>query len=62
MSASTARKSRLPRQEPCGPAPERVELEAGNLRHIRHGAIEILRAISFIARDRDWVPMRLASA
>ena len=34
--------------------PLSVELEAGNLRHIRHGAIEILRAISFIVRDRDW--------
>lgn len=34
--------------------PLSVELEAGNLRHIRHGAIEILRAISFIVRDRGW--------
>lgn len=31
-----------------------AELEAGNLRHIRHGGREIIRAISFIVRDRHW--------
>nr|MBA3326459.1 hypothetical protein [Paracoccaceae bacterium] len=29
-------------------------LEAGNLRHIRWGGEEVLRAVSFIVRDRDW--------
>jgi len=31
-----------------------AELEAGNLRHIRHAGREVIRAISFIVRDRDW--------
>lgn len=31
-----------------------VELEAGNLRYIRWDGEEVLRAISFIVRDRDW--------
>lgn len=31
-----------------------VELEAGNLRYIRYGGIEMIRAISFIVRDRNW--------
>ena len=31
-----------------------AELEAGNLRHIKVGPIEVLRAISFIVRDRHW--------
>jgi len=31
-----------------------VELEAGNLRHICYAGREIIRAISFIVRDRDW--------
>ncbi|AZN98462.1 hypothetical protein EJ066_15515 [Mesorhizobium sp. M9A.F.Ca.ET.002.03.1.2] len=26
----------------------------GNLRNIRHGGIEVLRAIAYIVRDRDW--------
>jgi D-apionolactonase len=26
----------------------------GNLRTIRHGGIEVLRAIAYIVRDRDW--------
>lgn len=29
-------------------------LEAGNLRHVRFGGVEIIRAISFIVRDRNW--------
>ena len=36
-----------------GPAPER-RTRGRQPAHIRHGAIEILRAISFIVRDRDW--------
>lgn len=31
-----------------------VKLEAGNLRYIRWDDEEVLRAISFIVRDRDW--------
>jgi hypothetical protein len=31
-----------------------AELDAGNLRYIRLGGVEALRAISFIVRDRDW--------
>ncbi len=31
-----------------------VELDAGNLRHIRWGGLEVIRAVSFIVRDRDW--------
>ena len=34
--------------------PLTAELEAGNLRYIRYGGIELLRAISFIVRDRNW--------
>jgi D-apionolactonase len=31
-----------------------VELDGGNLRYIRFGGAEVLRAISFIVRDKDW--------
>jgi D-apionolactonase len=31
-----------------------AEIEAGNLRHIRFGGIEMIRAISFIVRDKNW--------
>lgn len=31
-----------------------AELEAGNLRYIRFDGVEIMRAISFIVRDKDW--------
>lgn len=31
-----------------------VQLECGNLRHIRYDGVEVLRAISYIIRDRDW--------
>jgi hypothetical protein len=31
-----------------------VEFETGNLRYIRYGGIEMIRAISFIVRDRNW--------
>ena len=34
--------------------PLTAEFEAGNLRHIRVGGVEIIRAISFIVRDRHW--------
>ena len=31
-----------------------AELDAGNLRHIRFNGVELIRAISFIVRDRNW--------
>ena len=31
-----------------------AELEAGNLRYVRWGGEEVLRAVSFIVRDKDW--------
>ena len=34
--------------------PLTAELDAGNLRHIRFGGVEVIRAISFIVRDRNW--------
>lgn len=34
--------------------PLSAEFEAGNLRYIRYAGIEIMRAISFIVRDKDW--------
>jgi hypothetical protein len=34
--------------------PLSAELEAGNLRHIRYHGREMIRAISFIVRDRNW--------
>jgi hypothetical protein len=34
--------------------PLTAEFEAGNLRYIRFGGIEIMRAVSFIVRDKDW--------
>jgi hypothetical protein len=34
--------------------PLNAELEAGNLRHIRYHGSEMIRAISFIVRDKNW--------
>jgi D-apionolactonase len=31
-----------------------AEFDAGNLRHIRVGGVEVIRAVSFIVRDRNW--------
>ncbi|HEY4163725.1 MAG TPA: hypothetical protein VGM59_11725, partial [Dongiaceae bacterium] len=31
-----------------------AELDSGNLRHIRYGGVEIMRAISYIVRDKNW--------
>lgn len=31
-----------------------AEFDAGNLRHIRQGGVELIRAISFIVRDHNW--------
>ena len=41
-----------PRRLTAGPLT--AELDAGNLRHIRFGGVEIIRAISFVVRDRNW--------
>ena len=34
--------------------PLTVELENGNLRYVRFDGVEMLRAISFIVRDKNW--------
>jgi D-apionolactonase len=34
--------------------PLTVEFEAGNLRHIRYHGYEMMRAVSFVVRDKDW--------
>jgi hypothetical protein len=34
--------------------PLTAELENGNLRYIRHRGVEVLRAVAFLARDRNW--------
>src|SRR3954462_7783335 len=31
-----------------------AEFDAGNLRHIKYGGVEVMRAISFIIRDHNW--------
>ena len=31
-----------------------VELENGNLRYIRYRGVEVLRAVAFLARDKNW--------
>jgi hypothetical protein len=31
-----------------------VEVEHGNLRYIRYRGVEVLRAVAFLARDRNW--------
>jgi D-apionolactonase len=43
--------------EPCRvlrAGPLEAELEAGNLRHLRAGSVELIRAVSFIVRDEGW--------
>ena len=34
--------------------PLTAELEAGALRYIRIGSVEVLRAIAFLVRDENW--------
>jgi len=47
-------------EEPVAPprllqaGPLTAELEAGNLRYIRFDGVEVMRAVSFIVRDKDW--------
>jgi D-apionolactonase len=31
-----------------------AEFDIGNLRHIRYGGVEVIRAVSFIVRDQNW--------
>ena len=61
MSAEPSTAVRLYGTEEAVPAPRilkagplTAELEAGNLRYVRYGGVELLRAISFIVRDRNW--------
>jgi D-apionolactonase len=41
-----------PRTFQAGPL--KVEFEAGNLRHIRYHGQEMIRAVSFVVRDKNW--------
>ena len=34
--------------------PLTAEFEGGNLRYIRFDGVEMLRAVSFIVRDKNW--------
>ncbi|WP_158814641.1 hypothetical protein [Methylocapsa sp. S129] len=61
MSEEPSRHIRLFGTEQLVPPPRMLragelaaELEAGNLRYIRFGGIEMIRAISFIVRDKNW--------
>jgi len=58
--ARACRRALFGMEEP-EPAPRRLvagaldcELIGGNLRNIRFNGVEVLRAISFVVRDRDW--------
>ena len=61
MSEAPSRNIRLFGTEQLVPPPQvlragelTAEFEAGNLRYIRFGGIEMIRAISFIVRDKNW--------
>jgi D-apionolactonase len=61
MSEEPSRNIRLFGTEQLVPPPQvlragelTAEFEAGNLRYIRFGGIEMIRAISFIVRDKNW--------
>ena len=61
MSAEPSTAVRLYGTEEAVPPPRvlkagklTAELDAGNLRYIRYGGVELLRAVSFIVRDRNW--------
>ena len=45
----SARSSRVLRAGPLT-----VELDSGNLRYIRIGGVEVLRALAFLVRDENW--------
>nr|WP_298688885.1 hypothetical protein [uncultured Dongia sp.] len=48
----TEEKVEAPRVLKAGPLS--AEFEAGNLRYVRFAGAEIMRAVSFIVRDKDW--------
>ncbi len=52
--AFSARKRALTPPRILKAGPLSAEFEAGNLRYIRYAGIEIMRAVSFIVRDKDW--------
>ena len=59
MSDRTPSSSTAPHRPNPPASPERRKTEAdlaadGNLRTIRYDGIEVLRAISYLVRDRDW--------
>jgi D-apionolactonase len=61
MSEQPSRSVRLFGAEQPAPPPRilragplSAEFEAGNLRYIRFGGVEMIRAISFIVRDKNW--------
>ena len=61
MSEAPSRSVRLFGTEQPAPQPRHLragqltaELEGGNLRYIRFGGVEMIRAISFIVRDKNW--------
>ena len=41
-------------RRPLRAGPLTAELEAGNLRYIRYSGVEMIRAVSFIVRDKNW--------
>ncbi len=51
----TAEPAPPPRVLRAGPLT--AELEAGNLRYIRYGGAEMIRAVSFLVRDRAWATL-----
>jgi len=68
MSDAPSRHVRLFGTETAEPEPRRletgrltVELDGGGLRYIRHGGVEVMRAVDYLLRDSNWatVPPRL---
>ena len=43
-----------PERQTLEAGPLSVELEAGNLRYVRYGGVEVMRAIAFVVRDSTW--------
>ena len=61
MSETTTREIRLCGTDEKAASPRLLsagalsaELEAGNLRYVRFGGVEMIRAVSFIVRDKNW--------
>ena len=52
MLFGTEEATDAPRTLTAGPLT--AELQNGELRHLSHGGIEVLRGISFLVRDREW--------